>query len=331
VARAEPLVEAEWFLEWGRAGLAGEMKYLTGRRAVLRSDPRTLLASARSVICVGKLYNPGNPDPAALRDPERACVSRYAWGEDYHAVMRAGLLRLKNRLASECSRGLEARIAVDTAPLLERALARRAGLGWIGRNTCLINQRYGSWFFLGELLVSWDIEPDAPPPERCGNCMRCVQACPTRAIIPTGRSQPAWTVDARRCLAYLTIELRAAVPENLRAAVGRRVFGCDICQEVCPWNRRAPLTDEPAFAPRFASPRLAELAELSECDFRRRFARSAVRRAGWRGLLRNVAVALGNSGWAAHRSVLEKLISMADPLVSEHARWAWERLGVRSQ
>ncbi|MEK7407024.1 MAG: tRNA epoxyqueuosine(34) reductase QueG [Acidobacteriota bacterium] len=296
VARAGPMPEAEYYREWVRAGMAGEMSYLAGRRGELRADPRSLLPSARSIVCVGKLYNGPQPYSIRQKDHERAWISRYAWGEDYHAVLRAGLERLVEKLAAASSRAFEWRICVDTSPLVERACARRAGLGWIGKNTCLINQPGGSWFFLGELLVSLEIEPDAPPPDRCGSCTRCIEACPTRALVPTGKpGGPAWALDARRCISYFTIELRGPIPEEHRAAIGHHVFGCDICQDVCPWNRRAPVTAEPAFAARHYAPLIEKLAALTEREFDEMFHATPVRRAGYAGFLRNVSVAMGNS------------------------------------
>ncbi len=327
VARAEPLGEFDFYREWVEAGMAGRLQYLTDHRAALRADPRSLLPEARSVICVGKLYNTAAPGSAAVSGSSRGWISRYAWGDDYHAVVRDGLRRLLQKLRERTRAHFAARITVDAAPLLERALARRAGLGWIGRNTCLINQRYGSWFFLGELLVSLELEPGQPPPDRCGTCMRCVEACPTGALVPTGRREgPAWTLDARRCISYLTIEWRGTIPPDLRPNVGHHVFGCDICQEVCPWNRKAPFTAEPGFQPREYAPSLADLAALDEPQFARRFADSPVRRAGHEGLLRNVAVAMGNSGRMEWRAALERMASTASPLVAEHALWALARL-----
>jgi epoxyqueuosine reductase len=204
---------------------------------------------------------------------------------------------------------------VDTAPLLERSYARLAGLGWIGKNTCLINQQSGSWFFLGELLTSLEIAPDTPPPDRCGTCRRCIDACPTAAILPGG-------VDSRLCISYFTIEQRGAVPEETRAGIGGHVFGCDICQDVCPWNRRAPVTEDPAFAPREFAPRLADMAALTETEFRAMFRGSAVTRARYSGFLRNVAIAMGNRGLPQFRAPLEKLAASEDPVVAECARWA---------
>jgi epoxyqueuosine reductase len=215
---------------------------------------------------------------------------------------------------------LESRICVDTAPLLERSYARLAGLGWIGRNACLINQQQGSWFFLGELLISLEIAPDAPPPDRCGTCTRCIDACPTAAIVP-GKG-----LDATLCISYFTIELRGAIPEDRRAEMGAHVFGCDICQDVCPWNRRAPVSDEEAFAPRHFAPPLAELAAIPEAEFRAMFRGTPVTRARYRGFLRNVAVSMGNARTEKLRAPLERLVESQDEVVEEHARWALAQL-----
>jgi len=290
VAPAAPLPGYRHFADWRRRGLAGEMTYLLDQRGELRADPRNLLPAAQAVVCVGKLYETAAPHTHEMKDPERAWISRYAWGEDYHAWMRKALRRLVQRMAQECG-PFEYRIAVDTAPLLERDLARAAGLGWVGKNTCLIHPGQGSWFFLGELLVSLDLEPDQPVPERCGSCMRCVEACPTQALVPR---EGRWELDARRCISYLTIELRSEIPEQLQPALGNHVFGCDICQDVCPWNRRAPATQEAAFQPRHFAPPLAELAALNESQFEARFRGSPVRRARYRGFQRNVGVAMKN-------------------------------------
>jgi epoxyqueuosine reductase len=303
------------------------MGYLTDRRAELRQDPRTLLPSARSVLCVGKLYNSPQPYSTQWSGDDLAWISRYAWGQDYHDVLCAGLQRVVDELRALAAEPFEWKICVDTAPLLERAYARHAGLGWIGRNTCLINQGMGSWFFLGELLLSLDLPPDTPPPDRCGTCTRCVDACPTQAIVATGLPEgPAWALDARLCISYFTIELRAPVPEAMRPGIGRHVFGCDICQDVCPWNRRAPASAEPAFAPLVAAPPLERLAELSEDEFHAMFRHSPVRRARYAGFLRNVALAMGNARQEKFRMPLEKLAGAPEPLVAEAARWALARL-----
>jgi epoxyqueuosine reductase len=217
---------------------------------------------------------------------------------------------------------IHSKICIDTAPLLERSYARLAGLGWIGKNTCLIHEGAGSWFFLGELLVSIEIAPDRPPPDRCGTCRRCIDACPTAAIVPnSGR----WEVDSRLCISYLTIELDGAIPGERRAAVGPHLFGCDICQDVCPWNRKAPVSTDPAFAARHFAPPLERLASIGESEFRQMFRGTPVTRARYRGFLRNVAVAMGNARREECRRPLEKLAAHDDPLVAAHARWALDR------
>lgn len=308
VAAAEPSADFPRYWNWVEQGHAGQMRYLTDRRAGVRADPRNLLTSARSIICVGKLYNTGSPSGP---------ISRYAWGKDYHRVMREGLERLVSMLGPG-----EHKICVDTAPLLERSYARQAGLGWIGKNTCLIHEPLGSWFFLGEILTSLEIEPGAPPPDRCGTCTRCIDACPTKAIVP---EDDGWTLDSRRCISYLTIELRGPIPEEYRNAMGGLIFGCDICQDVCPWNSRAPITGEAAFHAREIPP-LEALAGVSKEDFRETFSDSPLARARYEGLLRSVAVAMGNSRDERYRPALEELAQSADEMVAEHARWALHKL-----
>lgn len=316
VAAARPVEDYSLYNQWVQDGMAGPMEYLTDQRGGLRSDPRGLLASARSVLCVGLLYNtPG---------PEAHAVSRYAWGAaDYHDLLRASL----DGLAAELLKAwgpFEYRIAVDTAPLLERSLARQAGLGWIGRNTCLIHEPLGSWFFLGEILISKELEPDAPAPFRCGTCRRCMDACPTQALVETGDGRAR--LDARRCISTWTIEQRGVLEEEARAATGGLLFGCDICQEVCPWNRRAPFSDEPGFQPLHPDPDLAELSGMTAEEFRQRFRRTPLWRTKHAGLLRNAATAMGNSGDASYIPALRRLIESGDEAVSEHARWALGRL-----
>jgi len=326
VARVEPLAEAEYYRTWMANGMAGEMHYLTGRRGDMRDDPRTLLPAARSVICVGKLYNSSRPYSTAVTLEDQGWISRYAWGDDYHDVIRKGLARLESMLREEAGE-FESKICVDTAPLLERALARRAGLGWIGKNTSLINQARGSWFFLGELLVSLDITPDTPPPDRCGTCTRCIDACPTSAIVTA--EGPGWAVDSRLCISYFTIELRGTIPEEHRGGIGLHVFGCDICQDVCPWNGRAGVSA--AFEPRYYAPPLERLAALSEDEFREMFRETPVTRARYAGFLRNVCVAMGNSGSERFRLALERLAAHTDPVIGEHARWALDRLSAMDE
>jgi epoxyqueuosine reductase len=319
VAAADPHPDYARYAAWVAAGRAGAMSYLEERRGEMRADPRALLPSARSIVCVGKLYNRPGPYSNACQNGGRGWIARYAWGADYHKVLREGLEELAARLRA--LEPCETRICVDTAPLLERSYARSAGLGWIGKNTCLINEPLGSWFFLGALLTSLELRPDAPPPDRCGTCTRCIDACPTEALVPGGGG---WLLDARRCIAYLTIELKGPIPGDLRELSGNHVFGCDICQEVCPWNRRAPVTD--AFDSRNCAPRLTDLAALDTAAFRERFGGTPVERARYRGFLRNVAVAMGNAGDPGLREPLERLAAHDDPLVAEHARRALARL-----
>ncbi len=285
IARAEPLDDDfARYRRWAGQGMAGEMRYLTDRRAEVRRDPANLLDAARSIVCVGKLYN----QPLPEEKEGHAVFSRYALGRDYHDVLREGLEELARKL--EAHEPHAWKVCVDTAPLLERSYARQAGLGWIGRNTCLINEPLGSWFFLGELITTLAIAPDAPPPDRCGTCTRCIDACPTAAIVPEG---DGWTLDARRCISYLNIELRGPIPDEQSDWLGPRVFGCDICQEVCPWNSKAPETRDPAFQPQYdPAPPLKELAGLTESEFRERYRNTPVMRAKYDGFKRNVELAL---------------------------------------
>ena len=321
VAGVEAAPDFGRFRDWVDRGLAGEMRYLTDHRADVRNDLAHLLPGVRSVISVGMLYNGPEPYSTEFSSPERAWISRYAWGDDYHTVVRRKLEVLAGKLMeTECFRW---RACVDTAPLLERSVERQAGLGWIGKNTCLINQQMGSWFFLGELLTNLELEADDPAAARCGSCTRCIEACPTAAIVPSPSG--GYELDARLCISYFTIELRSAVPEAHREAVGQNVFGCDICQDVCPWNRKAPREAEAAKAELYAPP-LERLAELSEAEFKKLFRETPVNRAKYNGFLRNVAIAMGNAGLPQFRAPLERLAAAPDLLVREHALWALGRL-----
>jgi epoxyqueuosine reductase len=326
IALAAPVPEAEYYLHWVAAGMAGRMGYLTDHRAELRRDPRSLLRTARSIICVAKLYNTAGPRTATSAK-DSGWISRYAWGEkDYHEVLRRGLEKLADRLV-EAAGPFEYRICVDTAPLLERSYARMAGLGWIGRNSCLINQQWGSYLFLGEILTSLDLEPDVPAPDRCGTCTRCVDACPTEAIVPgIGNAGPQYSLDARRCISYLTIELKGPAPEETRGGAGNHVFGCDICQDVCPWNSDAPESSDPAFASVNVEPPLEELAALGMDGFGAKFRNTAVVRARYSGFLRNVATAMGNSGEERFREPLQKMMQYGDSEIAHHAAWALRKL-----
>jgi epoxyqueuosine reductase len=331
VAPADPPEDFARYENWIAQGHAGEMRYLSDRRAEVRRDVRNLLPNARAVICVGKLYNQSGAPAAA----GQAVISRYAWGADYHDVVRAGLERMVERLREFGE--FDYKICVDTAPILERTFARLAGLGWIGKNTCLINEPLGSWFFLGEIVVSFEVEVNsAPAADRCGTCSRCIEACPTDAFVmqrdlevARGSGDPphygnTWAIDSRRCIAYFTIELRGSIPEEHRAAMGSLVFGCDICQDVCPWNSRAPFSD--AFEAVHAAPSLEECSRLSAAEYRAMFHDSPMTRAKYDGFLRNVAVAMGNSGLTELQPALERLTNHESPMVAEHARWGLEQM-----
>ena len=313
VATAVSHPDAGRYQTWVAAGNAGEMRYLTDYRADRRNHPAELMASARSIICLAMFYNGPEPRSTEFDEPDRAWISRYAWGDDYHEILKSRLDSLVRGLLA--IQEFDYKICVDTAPLLERSYSREAGLGWIGKNTCLIHEGKGSWFFLAEILTSLELEPGTPPPDRCGTCTRCIDACPTSAITPDG-------LDARLCISYLTIELRTPIPENLRAPMGNHVFGCDICQDVCPWNRKAPVTGDPAFAPKNFAPPLDRLAALTETEFREIFRGSPVERARYRGFMRNVCVAMGNQPREEYRSRLRELSCSPDALISEHAAWA---------
>ena len=296
------------------------MRYLADHRAGLRSSPAELLPGAKSVICVASPYSGPEPYSTEFSDSDCGWIARYAWGEDYHVTIRAQLEGLAARLLER--QVFAWRVCVDTAPLLERSLGRAAGLGWIGRNTCLINQKLGSFCFLGELLTTLQIEPDFPPPDRCGSCRRCIDACPTAAIVPS--PDGGFELDSRLCISYFTIELRGSVPEEHRARMGNHLFGCDICQDVCPWNRKSSRVDTERSD--FVAPPLERFAEIDEAEFRRIFRGTPVVRAKYRGFLRNVAIAMGNSGLEKFRGPLERMANSADGVIADHARWALGQL-----
>ncbi|MCL7452128.1 MAG: tRNA epoxyqueuosine(34) reductase QueG [Anaerolineae bacterium] len=312
----------EQYQDWLTRGYAGEMGYLARPDAVAkRQNPDRILPGARTILVVGQNYHT-RPLPEALRDdPSRGIVASYAWGSDYHDVMLPRLRQLAAIAAESSGQPAAYRAYVDTGPLLERELAARAGLGFIGRNTNLIHPRRGSWLFLGAVLLTAEFATDPSPASRgtCGRCTRCLEACPTAAF-PRAR-----VLDARRCISYLTIELKGPIPRELRPAMGNRIFGCDICQEVCPWNRRfAQPTAEPAYraGSDTMAPRLLDLMALDETSFRQGFRDSPIQRAKRRGLLRNVAVALGN--WADPVAVpaLSRALHDPEPLVRGHVAWA---------
>lgn len=323
-ARGVPPEDEAHLERWLELGRHGTMHYMA-RHGRKRSRPALLVPGTLTVISVRMdyLHRDAQPIEALLGDPKRAAISRYALGRDYHKVLRGRLLSLARRIAGEVG-PFGHRVFVDSAPVLEKALAREAGLGWIGKHTNLIHPRAGSWFFLGEIYTDLDLPSDRPPePDRCGTCTRCLAACPTGAILAP------YQLDARRCISYLTIENRGPIPLELRPLLGNRIFGCDDCQAVCPWNRFARKVSIPDFAPRpgLDGALLTELFAWSEEEFLRRTEGSALRRAGYEGFLRNLAVALGNGPPSPEAiAALEARREHPSPLVREHVAWALARL-----
>jgi epoxyqueuosine reductase len=319
IAQASEAETFAFFREWLEKGYAGEMGYMS-RHARARHHPSSILPNVRSVVMTGMNYHvePETGDPGRLAGK----VARYALGTDYHEVLRDRLKRLLNWVHEQVP-GAWSRAVVDTAPLLERDFARRAGLGWFGRNTMLLNKKLGSYFFLGALLLDIALPSDVPhEAAHCGTCTACLDACPTEAFPAPG------VLDARRCLSYLTIELRGSVPEDLRPHFKEWAFGCDICQEVCPWNRKAPFTKEPAFAPRddLLGLDLIELLSLTEEEFRMRFQGTALLRAKRPGLIRTAALILGNRGDVTALPALARARDDPDPIIRDACTWAINRL-----
>jgi epoxyqueuosine reductase len=371
VVRAQQFPELAQTEEWLARGYAGEMKYLADPR---RREPASVMPGIRSVIVCALNYNtefPRSTEALSNRSAEdpRGWISRYAWGADYHKVLQGKLNALADAIRGQFDEPFEARIYADTGPLQERVLAKYAGLGWLGKNTLLLNQQLGSWIFLGAILTTLDLAPTLeeaalPPPDLCGSCKRCIDACPTGAFV-----EP-YVMDARRCISYLTIELRGPIPEEFREPMDWHVFGCDICQDVCPWNRRVAATKEEKFQPRtFLSrecaehentagqtlaenpgsddprnpslaakeslfvPRLEWLLSMDEAQFRKVFRDSAIKRAQWRGLVRNACIAVGNSelsvampGYHRILASLGRLSTSPDAVISESALWALSRI-----
>ncbi|HSR70456.1 MAG TPA: tRNA epoxyqueuosine(34) reductase QueG [Acidobacteriota bacterium] len=311
-------VPQERLREWLRRGYQGQMGYMQ-RNTEKRLDPSLILPGARSVLSLGLNYRHDYPLP--YDQPGQAVISRYASGDDYHEVLWDLLPRLLEAIQrlEPAARG---RYYVDTGPVMDKHWAVRSGLGWLGKHTNVLSRQAGSWFFLGEIILNLELDYDQPPVDHCGSCRACLEACPTDAIVEE------YLVDARRCISYLTIELREDIPQELRPRMGNLVFGCDICQDVCPWNSKAPLSGVEAFAPRpeNRAPDLKQLSRLTPEEFSRRFRRSPVKRAKWRGFMRNVAVAMGNSGDASMLEDLDRLACCGDPMVERHARWAIARL-----
>lgn len=341
IAPADNFPELGFLSEWLERGYAGEMAYLS-RSADRRADVRNVVPGARNVIVTGTIYNTevvrltagstdnaGRPDSAGPFDPSRASIARYAPGDDYHDVLKTRLDRLLEWMRAQTPEKFDARAYVDTGPVQERVYAQYAGLGWIGKNTCLINAEHGSWLFLAEIITTLDLEPDMQALEQCGSCRRCLDACPTGALVDSG------VLDSTRCISYLTIEFRGVIPEEYRPALSNHVYGCDICQEVCPYNRPASASGDAAWQPRegLNIPLLVDLWRRSDAELRALLKGSAMTRPKITGLRRNLAVAIGNSGDVAATAELRRgrddQPSVADPTVREHIEWALRSSGTR--
>jgi epoxyqueuosine reductase len=324
------------FPAWIASGHHGEMKYMESRDQageLKRASLVRVAPWARSVIVCAVNYNTEQPYSTQSGNPSQGWISRYAWCQaDYHDAVLHRLRAVESNLCQLLystdhrpltpDHRLQTLCYVDTGPLVERVYAKYAGIGWIGKNTCILNQKLGSWLFLGVILTSLELRADLPAPDRCGSCTRCLEACPTHAFAAPGQ------LDARLCISYLTIEKRGDIPDDLRSGMGRHLFGCDICQEVCPWNRKAPATAAAEFQPRqgLLNPALDWLAEMQPEEFRTVFRGSPVRRTKLAGLRRNAVIAMGNSGNSKFVPTLERLAQDPDSTVASHARWALRRL-----
>jgi epoxyqueuosine reductase len=317
--------ELEYFPQWIAEGRAGEMKYLEARDEqgrLKRASLAHVAPWARSVVVCAINYNTAQPYSTQFKDADRGWISRYAWSRDYHDSVIEKLRQVEAAVKSVAANDVITRSYVDTGPIVERVVAKYAGIGWIGKNTCIIHQKMGSWLFLGVILTSLELTADLPAPDRCGSCTRCIDACPTDAFIGP------YQLDSNKCIAYLTIEKRGAIPEGMRDGIGRHVFGCDICQDVCPWNRKAPATVQEEFQPReqLVNPALDWLAEMSAEEFRSLFRGSPVSRTKRMGLRRNAVIAMGNSGEKKFLPLLERLTKDEDEILRESAGWAVNKI-----
>lgn len=316
----------EFYKEWLEKGFAGEMDYLE-RNSFKKDNPAEVLPNIKSIVTCTFNYNTDKPYSTEVNDSKKGWVARYAWGEDYHDVVGEMLEKLKAYIETLFDEKINAKTYVDTGPVLEKVHAKNSGVGWIGKNTCLINQEIGSWLFLGELLTDVELEYDSMVPDRCGSCTKCIDACPTDAI-----TEP-YVLDSRKCISYLTIELKGVIPNELRGGIGNNIFGCDICQDVCPWNKKAPLTDLMNFQAikEIYNPSLKKLLKLDKEDFKELFKNSPIKRSKRRGLIRNALVAAANSKDKKFISDIETLLYDEEPLVRAHAVWSlWKIEGEKS-
>ena len=323
VTSPEPPPHYSTFENWLAQGYHGTMNYLATERSRLRrADPREILPECKSILVLATPY-PSPPGRGMSEGQGEGKIASYAWGKDYHDVLPARMKELVQFIEEQVGGPVKNRWYTDSGPILERDLAQRAGIGWIGKNTCLIHPQHGSYFLLSEILLDLALEPDPPfVTDHCGTCRRCIEACPTDCILPNR------TIDAQRCISYLTIELKEEIPTELRGKIGGWVFGCDICQMVCPWNRFAEEGDS-TFGDHSPLHSLTDELAASTQEFNQRFKRSPIKRARRRGYLRNVAVALGNTGDMLALPVLQNALNHEDPMVREHAKWAIEKITSR--
>ena len=322
IASAEPFLRDERAaIDRIRGGLMDGLPWYTEERVGRANHPEVLLEGARSILSLGTSYNTGRPERGSPGPVGK--VARYAWGDDYHDVIKTKLRQLASGLSDIAGREVRTRIFVDDGPMNDRAAAERAGVGWFGKNTNILTRSHGSWVFLSQVVTDLELQPDEPLAKTCGDCVMCIDDCPTGAIVAP------YVIDNRRCISFLTIELRGAIPRDLRPLVGDWVFGCDICQDVCPVNRKTTESLEPAFRQRhdFGAPALIPLLDLDDEGFRERFRKSPIKRAKRVGLQRNVCVALGNIGDARAVPALLRAMLSQDALVREHAAWALGRIG----
>jgi epoxyqueuosine reductase len=325
VTTPDPPPHLSAFENWLTQERHASMDYLASDRSrARRADPRLILPECKSILVLALPY--ADPKTVPVKENVNSIegqIAAYAWGDDYHLVIPERLQALVDFIEKQVGHSVPNRWYTDTGPILERDLAQHAGLGWIGKNTCLINPHHGSYFLLAEILLGIELEPDPPfQTDQCGTCTRCIEACPTQCILPDR------TIDARRCISYLTIELKKDIPTDLRSFIGNWIFGCDVCQMVCPWNRFAASDGDPALAPREDIPRpnlIHELELISE-EFNRKFKNNPIKRAKHKGYLRNIAIALGNSKDAAAVPALKKVLNHPEPMVREHANWALKQI-----
>lgn len=316
IAPVDDYPESQFYKKWLGMGFEATMSYMSNSPE-RREDVRSIMPDARSVISCAVNYNSDHPYSTSVKNPETGWIARYAWGDDYHKVMKDMLSKLRDfiEISTEDKNSLT---YVDTGPVLERMYSKYSGVGWTGKNTCTINQKLGSWLFLGEIITSMELEYDSPVPDRCGTCTKCIDECPTDAI------RKPYIIDSSRCISYLTIENKNEIPYKYRKEIGNNIFGCDICQDVCPWNRKSPVTDSKPFLPRkgLFQPELEYLLKLDQKTFSEIFKNSPVKRAKRRGLIRNVLVAIGNTKDSKYADLLRDLIKDEDALIRRHAVWA---------